>query len=108
MLVFPGFGGPDRSFWPDVRKDVRPKTSVFGLIFRFASFKVEKAHCAARNKGPENRKNEAKLPPLCAALKHSMISILLRSEEDKRATTNVQNRLVFFFFFSFILFSSLF
>ena len=35
MLVFPGFGGPDRSFWPDVRRDVRPKTSVFGLIFRF-------------------------------------------------------------------------
>ena len=29
----PGFGGPDRSFWPDVRRDVRPKTSVFGLIF---------------------------------------------------------------------------
>ena len=35
MLVFPGLGGPDRSFWPDVRRDVRPKTSVFGLIFRF-------------------------------------------------------------------------
>ena len=29
------------------------------------------------------------------------------SEEDKRATTNVQNGLVFFFFLSFILFSSL-
>ena len=35
MFVFAGFGGPDRSFWPDVRRDVRPKTSVFGLIFRF-------------------------------------------------------------------------
>ena len=34
MLVFPGFGGPDRSFWPDVRRDIRPKTSVFGLNFR--------------------------------------------------------------------------
>ena len=33
-LFYPGFGGPDRSFWPDVRRDVRPKTSVFGLIFR--------------------------------------------------------------------------
>ena len=33
MFVFPGLGGPDRSFWPDVRRDVRPKTSVFGLIF---------------------------------------------------------------------------
>ena len=29
------------------------------------------------------------------------------SEEDKRATTNVQNGLVFFFLFSFILFYSL-
>ena len=30
MLVFPGFGGPDRSFWPDVRRDIRPKTSFLG------------------------------------------------------------------------------
>ena len=30
MPVFPGFGGPDRSFWPDVRKDIRPKTSSLG------------------------------------------------------------------------------
>ena len=30
MLVFPGFGRPDQSFWPDVRRDVR-----FGLNFRF-------------------------------------------------------------------------
>ena len=29
------------------------------------------------------------------------------SEEDKRATTNVQNGLVFFFIFSFIIFSYL-
>ena len=29
-LVFPGFGGPDRSFWRDVRRDVRPKTSSLG------------------------------------------------------------------------------
>ena len=28
-----------------------------------ASFKVEKAHFAAWKKGPENRKNEVKLPP---------------------------------------------
>ena len=34
LFFSPGFGGPDRSFWPDVRRDVRPKTSVFGLIFR--------------------------------------------------------------------------
>ena len=33
MLVFPGFGGPDRSFWPDVRRDIRPKTSSLGWIF---------------------------------------------------------------------------
>ena len=33
MLVFPGFGGPDRSFWPDVRRDVRPKTSYLGWFF---------------------------------------------------------------------------
>ena len=25
---FPGFGGPDRSFWPDVRRDIRPKLLV--------------------------------------------------------------------------------
>ena len=30
---FLGFGGPDRSFWPDVRKDIRPKTSSLGWIF---------------------------------------------------------------------------
>ena len=30
MLVFPGFGGPDRSFWPDVRRDIRAKTSSLG------------------------------------------------------------------------------
>ena len=35
MLVFPGSGWPDRSFWPDVRRDVQPKASVFGLIFCF-------------------------------------------------------------------------
>ena len=36
-------------------------------------FKVEKAHFAARQKSPENRKNELKLrPPLCRPLKHSM------------------------------------
>ena len=23
-------GGPDRSFWPDVRRDIRPKTSSLG------------------------------------------------------------------------------
>ena len=28
--LFPGFGGPDRSFWPDVRRDLRPKTSSLG------------------------------------------------------------------------------
>ena len=33
MLVFPGFGGADRSFWRDVRRDVRPKTSSLGWIF---------------------------------------------------------------------------
>ena len=28
---FPGFGGPDRSFfWPDVRRDIGPKTSSLG------------------------------------------------------------------------------
>ena len=30
LVFFPGFGGPDRSFWPDVRRDVRPKTSSLG------------------------------------------------------------------------------
>ena len=29
-LFFLGFGGPDRSFWRDVRRDVRPKTSSLG------------------------------------------------------------------------------
>ena len=33
MLGFPGLGGPDRSFWPDVRRDVRPKTSSLGWFF---------------------------------------------------------------------------
>ena len=33
MLVFPGFGGPDRSFWPDVHRDIRPKTSSLGWFF---------------------------------------------------------------------------
>ena len=27
---FPRFGGPDRSFWPDVRRDIRPRTSSLG------------------------------------------------------------------------------
>ena len=36
-----------------------------------------------------------------------LVSSVLWSEEDKRATTNVQNGLVFFFLFSFILFYSL-
>ena len=26
----PGFGDPDRSVWPDVRRDIRPKTSSLG------------------------------------------------------------------------------
>ena len=30
MLVSPGLGGPDRSFWPDIRKD-----GLFGVIFCF-------------------------------------------------------------------------
>ena len=30
MRVFPAFGGPDRSFWPDVRRDIRPKNSSLG------------------------------------------------------------------------------
>ena len=34
MLVFPGFGGPDRSFWPDVRREVRPEN--FGLWADFS------------------------------------------------------------------------
>ena len=34
-LFFQDLEDPDRSFWADVRRDVRPKTSVFGLIFRF-------------------------------------------------------------------------
>ena len=33
MFVFPGFGGPDRSFWPGVRRDVRLKTSSLGCFF---------------------------------------------------------------------------
>ena len=28
VLVFPGFGGPDRSFWMDVRRDIRPTASL--------------------------------------------------------------------------------
>ena len=37
-----------------------------------ASFKVEKAHVAARREGLENRRNEVQLrPPLCRPLKHS-------------------------------------
>ena len=30
---FPWFGGPDRSFWPDVRRDIRPKTFSLGWFF---------------------------------------------------------------------------
>ena len=30
LVFFPAFGGPDRSFWPDVRRDIRPKTSSLG------------------------------------------------------------------------------
>ena len=31
MLLFcSGFGGPDRSFWPDIRRNIRPKTSSLG------------------------------------------------------------------------------
>ena len=29
---FPGFGGLDRSFWPEARRDVRPKTSSLGCF----------------------------------------------------------------------------
>ena len=44
-----------------------------GCLQGGASFKVEKAHLAARKKGPENRKSKVKLrPPLCRPLKHSM------------------------------------
>ena len=38
---FPGFAGPDRSFWRDVRRDVRPKTSSLGWIL----FSLEKCKC---------------------------------------------------------------
>ena len=44
-----------------------------GCLQGRANFKVEKAHFAARTKGPESRKNEVKLrPPLCHPLRHSM------------------------------------
>ena len=44
-----------------------------GCLHGGASFKVEKAHFAARKKGPESRKHEVELrPPLCRPLKHSM------------------------------------
>ena len=29
-FIFPGCGGP----WPDVRRDIRPKNFLFGVIFR--------------------------------------------------------------------------
>ena len=35
MLIFPGFGGPDRSFWPDVRRDIRPKKLPLWAEFSF-------------------------------------------------------------------------
>ena len=39
MLVFlAGFGGPDRSFWPDVRTDLQ--NFLFGLIFRSRFSKI--------------------------------------------------------------------
>ena len=30
LVFFPGLGGPDRSFLPDVRRDIWPKTSTLG------------------------------------------------------------------------------
>ena len=48
-----------------------------GCLHGGASFKVERAHFAARKQGPENRKNEVKLrPPLCCPLKHSMSTFM--------------------------------
>ena len=32
MLIFPGFGGPDRSFWPDVRRDILPLWAEFSFL----------------------------------------------------------------------------
>ena len=33
MLVFPGLEWPDRSFWPDVRRHIRPKSSSLDRFF---------------------------------------------------------------------------
>ena len=41
MLVLPGFGGPDQSFWQDVRRDVRPRTSSKTLVFYYANPSAE-------------------------------------------------------------------
>ena len=57
-------------------KALKPSGASGGWFHAGTCFKVEKAHFAARRKGPESRKNEIKLrPPLCPPLiqKHSMI-----------------------------------
>ena len=65
--------------------------------FFFSSFLWEKVPRTILQENP--RKN----PPKFVQQKSSD-TLLQISEEDKRATTNAQNGLVFFFLFSFILF----
>ena len=45
-FLFPGFGGPDRSVWLDIRSDIRPKTSALGWFF-VSEVQVQKVYCFA-------------------------------------------------------------
>ena len=78
-----------------------PSGASRGSLHGAACLEVEKAHFALL-KSLESRKPEVKLPPPLGAAPSSTLRLFL--EEDKRATTNVQNGLVFFFLFSFRLF----
>ena len=50
LFFFPGFGGPDLSFWPDVHRDVRPRTSSLGCFFvpELQNVEVSKARESAK------------------------------------------------------------
>ena len=47
-FLLPGFGGPDQSFWPDVRRDIRLKASSLGWVF-FSLLKIQNSflRCSA-------------------------------------------------------------
>ena len=73
MLGFSGFGGPDRSFWPGLRRDVRPKTSssrcflVSGFCSRVLGF--PRPQTGPRTPNPRKEVSGSKHPHFHASSK---------------------------------------